>query len=296
MMRGIVTGRRPAPACTGVLVAAMIGAGVAGRAQSGAPGPPTGPAVGAQSGTSSACAAAGLEPLVPPAPPSARLPDLFYDPTRGSDPEVDLGIGYLSAVDRFDAEWPSSLTMPLFKEAAGPVSAWLVGGWLMPIDAGPRPLGVAGLVETGYEIPSFIVHDSRPDGWVRLRVERGSAGVVWTHACYFEQGSTAMRIERWETRFVNAEISPLFFRTGVPHALRAEPTENAERVRWLPADSSAYDLRPIDVRGDWMRVEVAQPSDYCAGLDAPPVARVTGWVRWRDDTRGSWVWYFTRGC
>lgn len=297
MNRGVVRGRRRTPGRRRALLAGLvatsvavaIGAGLTGRAQTG--GQST-----ARSMTDAACVDAGFESLRLPAPPTSQRPPLVYDPLRGFDPDVHLGIGHLSAVDRFDADWASSLTMPLFREASGPVSAWLIQGWVMPTGADPRPLGVAGLVETGYEIPSFIVFEQRPDGWVRLRVERGDAGVVWTHACFFEQAPTAIRLERWETRFGSDEISPLYFRAAERHALRDGPSVSSGLLRWIPADSRSYILHPAEIRGDWMRVDVSLPSDYCADPDDPPSDKVTGWVRWRDDDRGPWVWYFTRGC
>jgi hypothetical protein len=68
----------------------------------------------------------------------------------------------------------------------------------------------------------------------------------------------------------------------------------AGRVGEVPAGPTAYALYPREVRGDWMRVEMSEPSDYCAD-PAPDVPRIEGWVRWRD--RGALqLWYFTRGC
>jgi hypothetical protein len=296
MTRGIVGRRGRTPAGAVALQASAVAVLIAVAVAAARSGVQAGAQASTPSGANAACAAAGLEPLVPPAPPSTTLPALNYDPMRGFDPEVLLGIGHLSAVDRFDADWPSGLTMPLFREAAGTVSAWLVEGWVMPIGATPRPLGVAGLVETGYEVPSFTVHDSRPDGWVRLRVERGAAGLVWTHACFFEQAPTTMRIERWEARFGSDETSPLYFRAAERHALRGGPSVSSELLRWIPADSRSYVLHPLETRGDWMRVELSVPSDYCTEPDDPPSDKAIGWVRWRDDDRGPWVWYFTRGC
>ena len=93
-------------------------------------------------------------------------------------------------------------------------------------------------------------------------------------------------------RFASGEISPLHFRSDVPHALRAGPDEAAERLQWAAGD---YHLEPIEFSGDWMKVRVTQPSDYCAG-EAIKIRETDGWVRWRSRDKGPWVWYFTRGC
>ena len=69
---------------------------------------------------------------------------------------------------------------------------------------------------------------------------------------------------------------------------------NAERVLWIPASVDAYELQPLEVRGDWMRVAVTIPSTYCVG-DEVDGARYEGWVKWRDEG-GVWLWYYTRGC
>ena len=91
---------------------------------------------------------------------------------------------------------------------------------------------------------------------------------------------------------MSGEISPLTFRSPLPHALRAGPAESSERLLWIAGD---HHLEPIEFRNDWMRVRVKQPSDYCAGRDIA-VAEHEGWVRWRSPDKGPWVWYFTRGC
>ena len=53
-------------------------------------------------------------------------------------------------------------------------------------------------------------------------------------------------------------------------------------------------LEPLEVRGEWMRVTVKEPSDYCE-FDLAVSSR-EGWIRWYTETRGPLVWYFTRGC
>lgn len=232
--------------------------------------------VGAQETRWPGCAQAGLASFVVPTAPSDPPENQVYSPLRGFDREVDLGIGHLYPVDYFDWDWTMSLTLPLFERALAPPATWLVNGWVVPAAGPPRPLGVTGLTETGYEIASFIVFEVRSDGRVRLRFAPGDSGIAWTHSCFFDQASGRVAVERWETRLLSQEISPLHFRAQVRHALRRSPTETSQRLRWIPAEHT-YVLRPFEVRGDWMRVELSQPSDYCTGPDDPPVDKVEGW-------------------
>jgi len=118
--------------------------------------------------------------------------------------------------------------------------------------------------------------------------------LAWTHRCFFDQPSGRLRVERWEARFTSGEISPLYFRAQVRHTLRAHPDPKSHRLRVIPARAGDYILAPIEIRGDWMQVEVREPSDYCG--EPETVEKTIGWVQWRDQERGPWVWYYTRGC
>ncbi|HEY7493325.1 MAG TPA: hypothetical protein VIH59_19705 [Candidatus Tectomicrobia bacterium] len=154
------------------------------------------------------------------------------------------------------------------------------------------------MVETEYESPSMLVYEARPDGWYRLRYAPGvgADGTAWTHQCFFKLGTIPIGFERWEERFLSQAISPLYFRTRVRHALRAAPGISAPRLQWIPAAPEQYHLKALEVRGDWMQVRVTEPSDYCAGPDAPATRTYTGWIQWRDTASGPWLWYYTRGC
>lgn len=87
----------------------------------------------------------------------------------------------------------------------------------------------------------------------------------------------------------------LHFRSRVPHALRREPDESSPRITWIGLD---HKLVLRELRGDWMRVGVEQPDLTCGGEPdkGTPVLRHEGWVKWRDDRLGPWVWVYTRGC
>jgi hypothetical protein len=56
-----------------------------------------------------------------------------------------------------------------------------------------------------------------------------------------------------------------------------------------------HELEPLEVRGEWLRVRVRQPPQYCV-WDDPAATEVEGWMRWWTERRGPEVWYYTRGC
>lgn len=87
---------------------------------------------------------------------------------------------------------------------------------------------------------------------------------------------------------------PLFFRTRNAHALRTDSGTGHPRRSWLRYGEEPM-LEPLELRGDWMRVRVTRPSTYCV-IPPPPVRVDEGWIRWRDEEMGPWVWYYTRGC
>ena len=236
-----------------------------------------------------------LPPFVPDSAPS----DGPYGRLVPHNTGLPLGLGFLrSFTEEHYWEWHRHVRLPLFREPGQDIPfGWIADGWLIDLgDETVRPFGTAGLVETEYESSSLIVYETRPDGWVHFRYLPEENGTAWTHECFFDLTDASVSLTTWEERLTNDQISPLFFRNEVPHAVRAQPQLDSERLRWLPATTDAYHLEPLEVQGDWMRVRVVQPSDYCSGPGGPLTRRFDGWVRWRDDNIGPWLWYYTRGC
>ena len=228
-------------------------------------------------------------------PDSLPSPDAYDRLTVG---EVPLGVGHLRPVDAgYTWDWHQRMRRPMFGAPGSTPSLWLVDGWLMRQDGSVRPFGTGGMIETGYETPSFIVLESRVDGWLKIRysANEGDAGAAWTHDCVLGLGAHLLVFESWEERLTSDDISPLFFTSEVPHALRASPSIDSEQLISIPGSAYDYELEPLAVDGDWMRVRVALPRTYC-DPDAPTPRTEEGWVKWRDPERGPWLWYFTRGC
>jgi hypothetical protein len=237
---------------------------------------------------------------------AVTIPETVPDSSPGPAPynrlyvhEVSLGVGHVRPVDSgYVWEWYSRVRLPLFAEPGGAPVAWIADGWLIDSPTSQaRPFGTAGMIETEYETPSFIVAEQRDDGWIRLRYAADGAdgGHAWVHQCLLNMGPDTLVFESWADRLMDDEISPLFFHQEVRHSLRAGPTVDAERVLWIPATTGAYGVQPLEIQGEWMRVAVTIPSTYCVEPDEVDSVRYEGWVKWRDDG-GPWLWYYTRGC
>ncbi len=239
---------------------------------------------------------------IPPAPepPSEAPPAAEYEPLRGFDPTVDLGIGHLQAAlapeSPADIDWLRRVELPVYVEPGGVPMGWIADGWWLAHGYAPaEPLATGSMVETGYEVASWIVEEAREAGWVRFRFAPGPDGSGWASTCHLSASDPPIVYESWEARFAQESAGPLFFRTRERHALRAGPGTGYRRSFWLPG-YEATELHPLEIRGDWMRVRATSPPLYCA--DPPPTRGIAeeGWIRWRDDGQGPWVWWFTRGC
>lgn len=208
---------------------------------------------------------------------AALLADTVYEPLRGHDPELVLGVGHLQPEreeDRYD--WLDRLVLPLYDAPGG-----------RRIE--PPAQRMAHALETGYETVSFIVLVARADGWLDL-------GFGWVQLPELAAATPPLAYEPWERLFASGNISPLYFRARVRHALRTAASPSAPLVTWIPADPDRYAIEPLSFAGDWARVRVAIPSSYCTGPGAPAPVLREGWVRWRDPERSPWLWYYTRGC
>jgi hypothetical protein len=207
--------------------------------------------------------------------------------------DAPLGVGILRQ-DPWDGEsWWTRIAIPLYERPASEPWGWLVSGWLVDARRGnPVAVGTTGMVETGYESMSIMVVEVGEGGWLRIRYGKpseGRDGTGWTHTCHLEGEN--LRYQSYEELFRGR--SDLFFRKQVRHGLRAGPNETEALLHWIPED---HDLAVLEIRGDWMRVRVTvSPACIADESDAAVTVR-EGWVRWRSDDKGPWVWYRTRGC
>jgi hypothetical protein len=244
---------------------------------------------------------AGCADVPSPAPPPLALKSIAdepYEPLRGFDRALRLGIGHLRPAREDRDDWLHFVLIPLSARPGELPSVWLSGGWIVPTAGGvARRVGNRGALETGYETLSLIVLEMDDAGWLRIRFAPGdeASGTGWLHLCDLEKVRPRVVYEPWEQVFTERALSPLYFRTGGPRALRRGPEPGEEPVAWIPAEGRRYALEALGFQGDWMRARLTVPSEYCRPLDAKPVVR-EGWVRWRDSQLGPLLWYHTRGC
>jgi len=237
-----------------------------------------------------------LRAVAPPAVPYATR-----WVTGGEGASVPLGVGHLHYSDQNPVvdlppganDWLQRVALPLSSAPGVAPFAWIAEGWILAGGATPEPLSRSGLIETGYEQPSFVVLETRPDGWLRLRYALSDEGLgtAWTHGCALSNGPVVLEFTEWSAWLMSETISPLFFRSDSPGGLRSAPSLDATD---LPDIASDYILEPLEIRGEWMKVTVKEPSDYC-NFDLKS-SRREGWVRWYEPERGPLLWYFTRGC
>ena len=254
--------------------------------------------------------AIGTRGDAPPAPrlprdlPQPRTPEWGAEQARGPGrANAPLGVGHLRPADEAPNaghDWLANTLLPLYRGPDGPHWGWLAHGWLLSNDGSTRPFPSDCLVETSYESSSMILTEWRDDGWFRIAGEKPCVGesggeeALWSHRSLLDLGEHELTAQLWPDFFFLDEVSPLSFRQPeIPHALRSGPSADTERITWIGA---AHSMEPLQVAGDWMRVRVTQPSNYCISPEDWEGVEHEGWVRWRDQEKGPWVFIWSRGC
>ncbi len=211
-----------------------------------------------------------------------------------------LGVGHLELADG-DASgmywtWAEHVALPLFVEPDGEFWGWIYKGEVLPGGAseGARLSG-AGMTETDYERQTFLVLETRGD-WLKVRhsapADSGD-GTAWAHACLLDLGEVSLVFESWEDVLMQIGGVPVFFRSEVAHSFRSGPSLESDRLGWILGE---YEMWPVEFRGDWLRVRLREPSHWCSGDDEFAGREREGWIKWRGEDIGPWIYYPTRGC
>ncbi|MEX1184817.1 MAG: hypothetical protein WEF86_16545 [Gemmatimonadota bacterium] len=244
------------------------------------------------------CAAAqDAAPAVkPPRAVEPRQPDGPFDGlySWSEHATAPLGIGRLHPDGSTQSPyWMSEVSLPLFDRPQGTQWGWINRGWLEQGDES-QPFSLAGMVETEYEVLSFVVTREAPDGWLQVRfgapTERDQ-GLAWLHRDHLAIGPLSLNYETWNERFMSDEISPLYLRGDGPRVLRSAPSQEAEAIDGI---TGTHSIEPLEFNGEWLRVRVSQPSGYCT--DDTGVKVTEGWITWWAEGPGPLVWHWTRGC
>lgn len=216
--------------------------------------------------------------------------------TSNDDLPVPHGIGYLKLYENnsYYYDWPIHILLPVWEDAnARSFYGWIYNGKLKSeYQNADIVLAGSGMVETAYEHNNFIVWGESDDGWLQLKPELNKPP-VWTHRCYLELGKAKLEYQDW-VQFITEHGDWLHFRDGVPHRLRSGPNISSDQITMIGLD---HKLTLLELDGDWMRVKVQQPDWTCTGPEQEfQGSEYEGWVKWRDEKLGPWVWVYTRGC
>ena len=137
--------------------------------------------------------------------------------------------------------------------------------------------------EYDYEMPGAIVVEHR-DGWFKV----GSTSD--------RRGSRRRAVDRFMPiadlyeEFVGVTAINQSF-TG-----RLSSTPGATTGPIMPRVVPSQPVRVLEIRGEWVRVEVLSNSACTAANDGPPEVVATGWLPLHDREGEPTVWFSSRGC
>jgi hypothetical protein len=137
--------------------------------------------------------------------------------------------------------------------------------------------------EYDYEMPAAIVLDQR-EGWFKIRLHQGSA---WLKASVVDRFMPLSELfeEFTGVTEINASFNGrLSSAPGVingPIMMRVKPSQP---------------VRVIEIRGDWIHVEVLSNSACTAPNDGPPQVISSGWLPLHDQKGEPSIWFSSRGC
>ena len=243
-------------------------------------------------------------PALPNSIPEPQPPHAQGIVGRSSDPDINLGIGYLRpqnldflnqpdwpASPYLEANWLQAIALPIYAEPDDIPWGWLINGWLVIDTHDPMLVGRDAsflMVQTHYALRSFPVLEVREDGWFRFQYT--SAGSAWAHQDHLNLGEIALTIETWPDHFLATGWIE-FLRHGISQPLRTRPSSDDPILNLVGPDSF---IEPLAFEGDWMRVRITQPTDGCVFL--PGYRTQEGWMRWRNNQQQVLVWHPPRGC
>ena len=240
----------------------------------------------------------------------SELPQLPNDiapraPALNTNPVPDnWGVGYMGITSHSpNLNWIGAAIFPLYESPNGVFLGWMACGSFVDGQTGEvRSLDLPPMIQTDYENYSFIVLETGGDGWFQMISEvmaDGELATAWVHQSHLSLTEVPLAMTLWadeyQTRIDSrSEAGSLYFRNHeIAHALRHSPSETEDLIIWIGED---HMIKPLEIQGDWMRVSVRQPSDYCV-LPAEWDGTIhEGWVRWTSEVQGTWLYYYPRGC
>lgn len=136
--------------------------------------------------------------------------------------------------------------------------------------------------EYDYEMPGAIVVDER-DGWFKIRLRDRA---LWLQA---SPADRFMPLSDLFEEFVGVTEIDQF-------AGRLQNAPGPATGPIMPAVRPQQPVRVLEIRGEWVRVEVLSNSVCAAATDGPPEVVATGWLPLHDRGGTPTVWFSSRGC
>ena len=196
-----------------------------------------------------------------------------------ADTESPLGVGYLSPRRRgsVQANWLSSVELPLYSEPGGDHWGWIWQGWLIPNGQQAFAIGYDALftmVSVDPSLLAFPVLEAREDGW--LQMQYTDSGSAWIHREQLDDRGLELSFYSWEEGLAEADVVDLRNRNDA-QVLRSQP-ERGRNVLSLVSPSSL--IEPLEIKDEWIRVRITRPANGCEPLAG--ASEEEGWLQWRD--------------
>lgn len=151
------------------------------------------------------------------------------------------------------------------------------------------------LFEFAYEHPGLPV-EAFEGGWIKVRLGYNFSGNPITG---WMENTLPLLVETWDTYLPDKAT---FLATCEKPVLYKLPEGEAffPEVYFLNDDINKtkrpnYRIEKIEVKGDWMKVQLITPSDLC-GEALQGAAITEGWIPFLLDDKSPAVWFYTRGC
>jgi len=143
-----------------------------------------------------------------------------------------------------------------------------------------------GYEESGIPLDSLAVASS----WGRVILGFHKDGAPY-HG-WMSLDSARVKYLLWRKVLAGNDV---FFLPGEAPRFYAKPGGAEVPLSVKTGSNADYILHPLEVRGPWLRVRVAEPADIC-GSDAAKSRTAEAWIRYLRADGRPLVWYYTRGC
>jgi hypothetical protein len=144
-----------------------------------------------------------------------------------------------------------------------------------------------GYEEAGVPIDSLAVRDS----WARviLGFDRHDA----PYRGWASLDSTHLKHLLWKKVLAGNRV---FFLPDQQPRFFLEPRGKELTLGIRKGENVDYIMHPLEVRGQWLKVRLAQPADICLSPDEVKSRVTIAWIRYLTSEGRPRVWYYTRGC